>query len=140
MRNWAKMIVAKEHRVEKNDLVEFVGLWRMAHEENPTDKEMFVLSDRFVRESTIGTYVMRLENLECLGNSMENWTSLMKVHEFYSYFYEDHQENIKELKENIEKEIKEYKQLAGWKSTNYLILKSTSEKFQRSIHKILKKY
>lgn len=47
---------------------------------------------------------------------------------------------MNELKEITENEIKEYKQLAGWKSTNYLVLKSTSEKFQRSVHKVLKKY
>ena len=29
MRNWANMVVLKEQRVEKNDLVEFVGLWRV---------------------------------------------------------------------------------------------------------------
>lgn len=95
------MIQSKEQRVEKNDLVEFIQLWRQVHNGDPTQDELFTLSDRFVRESTIGTYLLRLESLECLGESLRNWTSLMRVHEFYSYFLNDHQESIKELKENI---------------------------------------
>ena len=99
-----------------------------------------MISDRFMREASVGTFKMRMENLECASQNMAEWISVMRVHQFYSYFEEEHSATVTELKTSIEREIKEYKQLAGWKSTNYLILKSTSEKFQRSIHKILKKY
>lgn len=48
-----------------------------------------------MRESSVGTYIMRLENLECLGANIHNWVGLMKVHEFYSYFLDDHQQTVK---------------------------------------------
>ena len=37
-------------------------------------------------------------------------------------------------------EMQEYIKLAGWNSTNYLILKGTVEKFHSKIHKIGKRY
>ena len=39
-----------------------------------------------------------------------------------------------------EKEIEDYKKLAGWDSNNYLILKATVEKFHKKIYRICKKF
>lgn len=40
----------------------------------------------------------------------------------------------------FDKEIEEYRRLAGWDSKNYLTLKATLEKFHKKIYKICKKY
>jgi hypothetical protein len=42
----------------------------MVKEENPTKDELFVLSDRFVRDSKLGSYKLRMENLECLSSQI----------------------------------------------------------------------
>lgn len=89
------MVTLKEQRVEKNDLVEFIQVWRMMKEENPTKEELFVISDRFVRDSSLGSYRLRMDNLQCLSTEIENWISIMKVYEFYSYFTEEYEANIK---------------------------------------------
>lgn len=40
----------------------------------------------------------------------------------------------------MEKEIEDYRKLAGWDSNNYLVLKATVEKFHKKIFRICKKY
>ena len=44
------------------------------------------------------------------------------------------------MRKALEKEIKEYEELAGWKSKNYLILKDTCEKFRKKINRISRRY
>jgi len=47
---------------------------------------------------------------------------------------------IAQEKKMFQGEMQEYIKLAGWNSTNYLILKGTVEKFHSKIHKIGKRY
>lgn len=55
-------------------------------------------------------------------------------------FEEELVQRIDNEKKEFEKEIDEYRKLAGWDSKNYIVLKTTIEKFHRKIYKICKKY
>ena len=68
----------------------------------------------------------------------------MKIMKQIKGFYGQYIENFIQRKENtrksLETEIKEYEELVGWKSRNYLILRDTCEKFRKKINRISKKY
>ncbi len=59
---------------------------------------------------------------------------------YYVNFFAQYETAKLQNKSALEKEIEEYKNLAGWDSKNYLVLKATVEKFQQKIHRILRKY
>lgn len=60
--------------------------------------------------------------------------------EFYSQFLEEFSKKKTQVLQSLQKEIKEYADLAGWKSRNYLILKETCEKFRKKVNRISRKY
>lgn len=55
-------------------------------------------------------------------------------------FESELQQKIENEKKQFEKDIDEYRKLAGWDSKNYIVLKQTIEKFHRRIYKVCKRY
>jgi len=64
----------------------------------------------------------------------------VQIKGFYSQYLENFLSRKESSKKVFEKEIREYEELAGWKSKNYLILRDTCEKFRKKVNRIAKKY
>ena len=65
---------------------------------------------------------------------------MKQIKGFYSQYIGDFLSRKDSARKGLEREIKEYEDLAGWKSKNYLILKDTCEKFRKKINRICKRY
>ncbi|EGR30434.1 type a von willebrand factor domain protein [Ichthyophthirius multifiliis] len=140
---WKQMLQEKEKEVENLDVVVFMKLRNLLISAQQKDQEnVFNLLDQYVRTSVMGTFSLRMKALYYLTQQKDllHIKIIFQVYKYYEQFLETFNKTIDENKQEYEKECKDYINLAGWESKNYLTLKQTVEKFQGKLHRILKKY
>lgn len=144
--NWEGMLVIKDAKLHKADIVELVHLHRTLCGPQATSisrQETFEISDRYLKDSNLSTFLLRLQGLQELKAGMSDPACLLELDRivgYYSYFMDEYLLVSSRIRAEVTEKIKEDKKLAGWSSNEFLIFKQACEKFQKSVHRSLKKY
>jgi len=144
--NWEGMLTIKDTKLQKADVIELVHLCRMLNGPQAvglTRQEVFEICDRYLKDSNLSTFLFRIQGLKELKVTLAEPSFLLELDRivgYYSYFMDEFTLASNKIRTEVTEKIKEDKKLAGWSSNEFLIFKSTCEKFQKSVHRSLKKY
>lgn len=65
---------------------------------------------------------------------------LWNMHEYFKQFVPNVEQKISELRQPIEKKLKEYVKIVKWKDISYWAIKDTLEKTHKTLHKHMKEF
>lgn len=117
MRNWECMLVVKERKIERADLVELVHLCRTVYSQLSAE-QAFALCEKYLREANLCTFLFRLEVLRRVQPTLDREVAveIARVAGFYRSFLDEHAIMAGRVRTESKEQIKEYQKLAGWSS------------------------
>lgn len=118
--------------------------------DNRSASTLFKLADEYMRTAVMGNFSFRLRGLFYLGYIDEDIAEekspfdlsaiIRRTHSYYMQYYSRYLSKVMENRAEHEKDCMDYVVLAGWDSKHYSTLKATVEKFQKKVHRIMKRY
>ncbi|CAO1615519.1 unnamed protein product [Jaminaea pallidilutea] len=119
-------------------------------------RSLVSLLDEFVRTSTLGDFAARLQLLRSFATYIDALVShapskethglaevaqvLSNVGAFYGQFQPKMDETLSSQRAKIEKDIRDFVQLASWKDINIHALKQSAQKSHRRLHKSMRQF
>lgn len=121
------------------------------HEIQPHAERLVDTLAEFLRTTSMGHYVLRLQLIECfishvelLGQELQPMQVIANALEnflrFYSRYNSPVQDFIRKGRQVLEKDMKEILLLASWKDTNINALRDSAKRSHHKLFKVIRKY
>lgn len=157
---WPKLLAAQEKQTHAAAYTWWSHLYDTVrnttfHEgdaEATVDKVRGLLAvlDQFIQSATLGEFQARLKMLDSFARQTELLTDdaslrilstvLRNVHHYYAQFVDHAALMHKQLRQPIEKDLKDFVKIASWKDVNVYALRQSAQKTHRQLHKCIRKY
>ncbi|ORY99187.1 hypothetical protein BCR43DRAFT_435817, partial [Syncephalastrum racemosum] len=157
---WPKLLAAQEKQTHAAAYTWWSHLYDTVRNTTFTDdteeailakvRGLLAVLDQFIQAASLGEFQARLKMLDSFARQTELLTDdtslrilstvLRNVHHYYAQFVDHAALMLKQLRQPIEKDLKDFVKIASWKDVNVYALRQSAQKTHRQLHKCIRKY